>query len=201
MDLSTTSTSASAICHQCFTISFLRDVMVNLKVSSQSSTKRSLNVSMMASSLSLYDWASTGFCGPESGKLSSSGTLMISGCFDAMSVFGNPAWGRSHTRVATSKTRQIMVFLAQNTSLYRVHDFDPLTDPWSVFYTNQSPSSIHCLWSISGYGGQSQHCWSKEIHCRHQLLVLCTCRLQGKHSWISYNNIRTHSQSYIKMYN
>ena len=26
-----------------------------------------------------------------------------------------------------------MVFLAQNTSLYRVHDFDPLTDPWSVF--------------------------------------------------------------------
>ena len=72
------------------------------------------------------------------------------------------AWGRSHTRVATSKTRQIMVFLVGNISLYRVHDFDPLTNPWSVFYTNQSPSSIHYLWSISRYGGQSQCCWSKE---------------------------------------
>ena len=27
-------------------------------------------------------------------------------------------------RVATSKTRQIMVFLVQNISLYSVHDFD-----------------------------------------------------------------------------
>ena len=45
----------------------------------------------MASSLSLYDWASTGFCGPELGKSSgsSSGTSMTSGCFDAMSLFGN----------------------------------------------------------------------------------------------------------------
>ena len=94
-----------------------------------------------------------------------------------------------------------MVFLVQNTSLYRVHDFDPLADPWSVFYTNQSPSSIHCLWSISGYGGQSQCCWSKEIHCRHQLSVLCTCRPWEKPSWKFWNDIRIHSQSYIKMYN
>ena len=51
MDLSTTSTSASAICHQCFTMSFLRDVTVDLKASLQSSAKRSLKVSMMASRL------------------------------------------------------------------------------------------------------------------------------------------------------
>ena len=61
--------------------------MVDLRVSLQSSAKRSLNVSMMTSILSLYDWASAGFCGPELGKSSgsSSGTLMISTGFEDMS--------------------------------------------------------------------------------------------------------------------
>ena len=44
---------ASAICHQCFTINFLSDMMVDLKASFRSSAKRSLNVLIMASSRSL----------------------------------------------------------------------------------------------------------------------------------------------------
>ena len=70
---------------------FFNDMMVDLRASLQSSAKRLLNMSMMTSILSLYDWASTGFCGPESGKSSgsSSGTLMISTCFEVMLIFRN----------------------------------------------------------------------------------------------------------------
>ena len=72
-------------------LSFFKDMMVDLRASLQLSAKRSLNISMMTSILSLYDWASTGFCGPESGKSSgsSSVTLMISTCFEAMLMFWN----------------------------------------------------------------------------------------------------------------
>ena len=40
----------------------------------------------------------------------------------------------------------------------------------------------------------------RKITCRHQLLVLCTCSCRGKPSRIFWNNVRIHSQSYIKMY-
>ena len=94
-----------------------------------------------------------------------------------------------------------LCFWVQNTSLCRVHDFDLLTNPWSVFYTNQSPSSIHCLWSISGYSEWSQHCWSKENPLWVSTVGTLHVRLQEKPSWKFWNDIRTHSQSYIKMYN
>ena len=93
IDLITTSMSASAICHQCFTISFFKDVMVDLRVPLQSSAKRLPKVSIMSTILSLYDRASAGFCGPESGKSSglSSGTLMIStgALFEDILMFRN----------------------------------------------------------------------------------------------------------------
>ena len=109
-------------------------------------------------------------------------------------------WGRSHTRVATSKTRQNYGVFGGNTSLYRVHVFDLLANPWSVSYTNQSPSSIHYHWSISRYGGQSQHCSSKENHLQAPTAGTLHMQLLGKHSGIVWNDRRTHSQSYIKMY-
>ena len=67
-----TSMSASDIWHQCFTINFFSDVMVELNASFQSSTRRSLNVVMISSILSWYVCAFAGFWGPESGKSSGS---------------------------------------------------------------------------------------------------------------------------------
>ena len=134
------------------------------------------------------------------GRSSSSGTSMISGCFDAMSLFWNLPEEGATLGVATSKTRQIMVFLVGTSAYIGSMTLICSPTPGQFFYTNQSPSSIHYLWSISRYGGQSQHCWSKENHLQAPTAGTLHMQLQGKHSWIFWNDIRTHSQSYIKMY-
>ena len=67
------------------------------------------------------------------------------------------------------------------------------------FFTpaNHHPAFIVSDWFLGMVGGANIADQRKST-CRHQLLVLCTCRLQEKHSWIFWNNIRTHSPSYIK---
>ena len=79
------------------------------------------------------------------GKPLLSGTSMISGCFDAMTLFWNSPEEGSHTRVATSKTRQIMVFLV-GTSAYigsrtLIHSLTP-----GQFFT---PTNHHPAFTIS----------------------------------------------------
>ena len=75
-------------------------------------------MSMMPSILSLYDWASTGFCGPESGKLSgsSSGTSTISICFEAMLMFRNLPKEGATLGLLLPRQGKLWCFLVQNTT-------------------------------------------------------------------------------------
>ena len=89
------------------------------------------------------------------------------------------AWGRSHTRVATSKTRQIMVFLV-GTSAY-IGSMTLICSPTpGQFFT---PTNHHPAFTISGQFlgmvGRANIADQRKITCRHQLLVLCTCSCRG----------------------
>ena len=125
------------------------------------------------------------FCGPESGKSSglSSGTLMNSGCFDAMSLYWNLPEEGATLGLLLPKTRQIMVFLVQNTSLYRVHDFDPLANPWSVFLhqpiTIQHSLSLINFWV---WWAEPTLLIKGNPPAGIKLSVPCMCRLLGKPS-------------------
>ena len=144
----TTSMLASTICHQCFTINFFKDMTVDLRASLQSSAKRLLNVSM-SSILSLYDWASAGFCGPELGKSSgsSSGTSITSmgALLDDMSLYWNLPKEGATLGLLLPKQGKLWCFWHETPAYIVFMTLICHANPWLVFYTSQSPSSIHCL--------------------------------------------------------
>ena len=137
-----------------------------------------LNMLIMASSWSLYDWASTGFWGPASGKSSSGdfNTCRLLWCHIILEL----AWESSHTRVATSKTSQIMMILAGTAayigSMTLIHEPHP---GWFFTLANHHlvfTNADQFLGTVGGAKGADQ----RGITCRHLLLVLCTCKLQGE---------------------
>ena len=110
------------------------------------------------------------------------------------------AWESSHTRVATSKTRQIMMILVGTAayigSMTLIHEPHPgwfftLTNHHSVF-TNAD----RFLGTVGGAKGADQ----RGITCRHLLLVLCTCSCGEKPSRTFWNDVKIHSQGHIKTY-
>ena len=132
------------------------DVMVDLKASFQLSTKRSLNVIHYGIKLVPVG---LGFCWILWSRVGEvhhhQGLLMAAGCFDAMSLFWNSPEEGSHTRVATSKTRQIMMFLVGTSAYIGSMTLNLLADPWSVFLhqTNHHPAFTISDWFLSMVGG------------------------------------------------